>query len=100
VLARGAQVHQAMLVSHMTPYDAAFQERLHQMQSAFASQAGAAQATEQAYGVMYRMVVKQSSLLAFLDGFWILTLLCLLCIPLIFLFKNVKSKAGAEIAAH
>ncbi len=28
-LARGAQVHQAALVSHMTPYDAAYEQQLH-----------------------------------------------------------------------
>ena len=27
MLARGAQLHQAMMVSHLTPYDAAFQQR-------------------------------------------------------------------------
>src|SRR6266404_5649108 len=31
MLARGAQLHQAAMVSHLTPYDAAFQQRLHEL---------------------------------------------------------------------
>src|SRR5256885_565097 len=49
MLARGAQAHQAALVSHLTPYDPAFQERIRQLAGGFAARGGSAVGSQQAY---------------------------------------------------
>jgi DHA2 family multidrug resistance protein len=97
LLARGAQQHQAMMVSHLTPYDPAFQERLQQLQHSFGS---SATATQQAYAVIYGTVVRQANLLAFVDNFRLLTYVCLACIPLVFLLKRVRGSGGGSSAMH
>jgi DHA2 family multidrug resistance protein len=99
LLARGAQVHQAALVSHLTPYDPVFQERLKQMSGAFAARGGAAIATQQAYGGLYGILVRQATLLSYIDIFRVLSFLCVLCIPATLLFERVKKKTGA-VAMH
>ena len=100
VLTRGAQAHQAMLVSHLTPYDPVYQERLRQLQGALSLKGGAAAAADQATAIIYGMTIKQATLLSFIDAFWNLTFLCVLCIPLVFFFKRVKKSAGAGAAVH
>lgn len=98
-LARDAQVHQTWLVSHLTPYDPALQERLDSIQEALRAQAGDIQAQQQAYGVLYGIVQRQAMLLAFVDNFRWLALLCLLCVPAVWLFQKVTSTKG-PVAAH
>jgi len=44
MLARGAQVHQAAMVSHLSPYDPAFQERIKQLSQGFAARSGSVMA--------------------------------------------------------
>src|SRR5262249_29783383 len=100
LLTRGAQAHQATLVSHLTPYDPMYQQRLEQIQGALSSQMDPAAAAAQANAMIYGMTLRQASLLAFIDGFWLLLLLCVCCIPLVFLFKKAKAKGGAAAAMH
>jgi DHA2 family multidrug resistance protein len=88
-LARGAQVHQAAMVSHLTPYDPAFQARVG---------IGTA-ATQQAYAGVYGTLVRQATVLSYIDVFRMMAFLCLLCIPAVFLFERVKKKAG-PVAMH
>jgi DHA2 family multidrug resistance protein len=94
-LARWAQVHQASMVSHLTPYDPAYQERLKQMTEAFAARGGSAVAQQQAYSGLYGTLVRQAMLLSYVDVFRLLSFLCFLCIPAALLFKRVKAKGGA-----
>jgi DHA2 family multidrug resistance protein len=96
-LARGAQVHQAAMVSHLTPYDPAFQQRMHQATGALG--AGGPVAAQQAYGSIYGTLVKQSMLMSYTDNFRMLAFLCLLSIPTALLFKRVRARKG-PIAAH
>ena len=100
LLARNAQVHQAAIVSHLTPYDPAFQERMQQIQNALAHQMGPGAATQQAYGTIYGTAVKQAMLLSYVDNFRILAFLCVLCIPIVFFFKRVRARKGAGAAMH
>jgi DHA2 family multidrug resistance protein len=97
MLARGAQVHQAAMVHHLTPYDPAFQQRLHEMTSALAVRGNPMMAPQQAYGAIYQALVGQGTLLAYIDNFRLLAFLCLLCIPAALLFKRVK--AGRQAPA-
>ena len=97
LLARGAQTHQAALVSHLSPYDPAFQERMKQI--AGATRGGSTVATQQAYAGIYGILVRQATVLSYIDVFRVLSFLCLLCIPAALLFERVKKKTGA-VAMH
>jgi DHA2 family multidrug resistance protein len=97
MLARGAQVHQAAIVSHLTPYDPAFQQRFRELASTFSSGANPVTASRQAYGAIYGTLVEQSTLLAYLDAFRVMAFLCLLCIPAVLLFKRVKAGRRAPV---
>jgi MFS transporter, DHA2 family, multidrug resistance protein len=93
-LARGAQTHQAALAPNLSPYNPAFQEMVQRIQT---SLGGAS--VEQAYGVIYGMLVKQAAVLSYIDNFRLLAFLCLICAPAAFLFKkvrNAKPPAGAH----
>jgi DHA2 family multidrug resistance protein len=99
MLARGAQTHQAAMVAHLTPYDPAFQERVHQLAGAAATPGVSAAPSVQTYGAIYGTLVKQATLMSYIDNFRLLAFLCVLCIPAVFLFKRVKSKGGS-VAVH
>ena len=95
MLARGTQTHQAAMVSHLTPYDPVFQQRIHDLASNFATHGGnMVTATQQAYGAVYQALVRQATLLAYIDNFRFLALMCVICLPAGFLFKKVKARAG------
>ncbi|HMJ26156.1 MAG TPA: DHA2 family efflux MFS transporter permease subunit [Pyrinomonadaceae bacterium] len=87
LLARGAQVHQAAMVSHLTPYDPAFQQRLKQM--------GSVMTQPQAYAGLYGTLVRQATVLSYIDVFRLLAFLCLICVPATLLFERVKAKPGS-----
>jgi DHA2 family multidrug resistance protein len=98
LLARRAQVHQVMLAAHVTPYDAAAQQYLLTLQQRFAAGAGAVDGARQALAALYAVVVKQATLLAFVDVFRFLAIVALLCIPFVLLLR--KSKTQGPVAIH
>ncbi|MDQ3818440.1 MAG: DHA2 family efflux MFS transporter permease subunit, partial [Acidobacteriota bacterium] len=81
LLARQAQVHQAAIAPHLTPYDPMFQQRVQQIQSALSHQMNPMMATQHAYASIYVMAVKQAMVMSYIDNFRILAFLCVLCIP-------------------
>jgi DHA2 family multidrug resistance protein len=98
-LARNAQVHQAYLTEHTTPYDPAFQQMFEQIKASLMQTMDAVSAAQQAYATVYGMVVKQAMVLSYLDNFRILAVLCVLCIPAAFIFKRVRHPKAVE-GAH
>lgn len=101
LLARGAQAHQNYLVSHLTPYDAAYQDRMAVLQRMLGPSVGPSQAQQAAHGLLYGTVLRQSMLMSFIDDFRWLALVCLLLTPLVFLFKKVRhDKPSPSSAAH
>jgi DHA2 family multidrug resistance protein len=89
ILARRGQFHQSVLASHLTPYDPAYTEALGRTARAF--QAGGASGPDaalQAQGAVYGTLLKQASMLAFSDAFFIMGILFLAIVPLMFLIKK------------
>jgi DHA2 family multidrug resistance protein len=95
MLARGAQVHQAAMVHNLTPYDPVYQQRLHDMTSAFAARGNPMTAAQQAYDALYQSLVTQATLLAYIDNFRVLAFLCVICVPAALLFKKVRAGRAA-----
>ena len=53
-----------------------------------------ADAAAQAQGLIYGTLLKQSSMLAFADAFWIMGMLFLVIIPLMFLIRKTPPVRG------
>jgi DHA2 family multidrug resistance protein len=100
MLARRAQVHQEILVSHLTALDQPYQSAISGT-SRFLMQQGSSptQALHQAQGLIYGNLIRQATMQAFVDTFWLLGLTFLAMIPLMFLMKTAKPHAG-PLAAH
>jgi DHA2 family multidrug resistance protein len=60
--------------------------------------ASAAFATQQAYALIENTVLRQATMLAYLDDFRLLGICILVMVPLVFLMK--KGKPGGGIAVH
>ncbi len=95
---RGAQTHQATLVAHVTPYDTAFQNAVQASQAALAGHVGTAQAHSGALSQIYQQLLQQANLLAYLDDFRLLGMICLIALPLVLLLKRVVAKGGPMLA--
>ncbi len=102
LVSRSAQRHQALLVGQMSQYNPVFNAQLSKIQGALTPQVGSAAAHDQSYGWMYQTLQQQASLWAYIDQFRMLVIVCLLCVPLVFLFKKPKRAAVPRdlAAAH
>jgi MFS transporter, DHA2 family, multidrug resistance protein len=89
-LARSTQAHQAVLVTHLTPYDPRYQEWLQTARSALAARGSAFTAPMQALALLYRVVLRQATLLAFLDNFQMISVAAVVCLPLVLLFRRSR----------
>ncbi len=98
-LARGAQVHQTVLVSHMTPYDSAYTQQLHTIQTALAPVSGSYAAGQQAQAILGAELTRQATLWAYVDDFRILAILALACVPFALLLHRLQHReSDAPIA--
>jgi DHA2 family multidrug resistance protein len=91
-----AQVSQSSLAGHVTAINPLYAVRLHQLQGAL--QAGGSdpvQAAQQAQAVLYGDLLRQSSMVAYIDVFRLLAWLCVALIPLMFFMKPARPGAGA-----
>jgi DHA2 family multidrug resistance protein len=99
MLARRAQVHQTNLVSHLTPGTPKFQAALAAATRLFASRGSSHyEAGRQAQALVGQLLDQQSTMLAYIDCFWLLGVAVLLMIPCIFLMR--KGHPGGAIAVH
>ncbi len=100
LLDRRAQVHQNFLVEHVNASNPAYQAMVNGMSHRLtAAGSSAAQAAAQSNGLIYGMIHRQSSLLAYVDNFRMLALIFLVLIPLMFLMKKAQPPKGA-VAVH
>ena len=89
LLARRSQFHQSVLVSHLTPYDLPYREAYAHTSALLAVRGGSApDAALQAHGLLYGTMVRESSMLAFADAFWLMAVLFMAVVPLMFLMKR------------
>lgn len=98
-IARSAQQHQAVLVSHLTPYDPAYQVRMQTTASALSSFGDAVTGQHQALAAMYHTLVTQSNFLSYLDNFRFFGAVAFVAFVGALFFKKVK-KHASPVAAH
>jgi DHA2 family multidrug resistance protein len=102
-LARRAQLHQGQLVEKLSAANPQFRSVLRGMTSVFSGGgfgpgSGGSSALQHAYAMTQANVIRQATMLAYIDNFWVLGIAILCLIPCVFLIK--KSKPGVEIVAH
>jgi DHA2 family multidrug resistance protein len=101
LLARRAQVHQATLVSHLTPLDPAYRYTLAGASRLLMAQgSNPVQALDQARGLIYGDLLRQSSMLAYTDSFRLLGLTFLAMIPFVFFMKKTRPSRTAAAPVH
>jgi DHA2 family multidrug resistance protein len=92
---RLAQVSQNSLAGHVTASNPMYAIRLHNIQAALqASGSSPTLAVQQAQAILYSDLLRQSSMVAYVDVFRILAWVCLGLIPLMFFMKPAKPRAG------
>jgi len=100
LLARRTQFHQGMLVSHMTPFDSAYQAMVNgAARLLVVAGSSFADAQTQANGMAYGLLQRHATMLAFVDDFWLMGLTFLSLVPLMFLMKKSRPHR-ASVSAH
>jgi DHA2 family multidrug resistance protein len=70
MISRDSQLHQSLMVSHLTSFNFAFEQQYHAFQRLFISRGSdAVLAGKQAYFAIYSTLVNQANLWAFIDNF-------------------------------
>ncbi|MGA2355286.1 MAG: DHA2 family efflux MFS transporter permease subunit [Terriglobales bacterium] len=93
-LARRAQVHQSQLVDAINPANLRFQSALRSMTGVFSGAgpgAGGTSAQQHAYAMLQGNVIRQATMLAYIDNFWVLGIVMACLIPCVFLIKKAKA---------
>ena len=92
LLSRFAQMHQYMMVGKLSMLNSVFVQKFQTVSGAFMQYTSPDMAQYMSQYMLYRQLIQQSTLWAFMDTFRIFGLLCFGLIPLLFLFKKSKSR--------
>lgn len=88
IVARASQIHQTYLVDNLSAYSLVFQNKMNSLIHTFAGSASTMYAQNKANAFVYKQMIAQSTLMAYVDAFAIVALLAFVLIPLPFLMKN------------
>jgi DHA2 family multidrug resistance protein len=100
-LERRGQFHRDRLAAHLDPGSPAVQAMLRGTTTTLrAHGATATDAMRQAYGLLQGNLERQSTMLAYIDNFWMLGLVTLLLIPCVFFVKKPKPRGGDAPPVH
>lgn len=100
-ITRFSQNHRVDLVSHLGADKLEVQNRVHQLQQGFMAKGFSAnEALNKAYQVLDVSVMKQATVLSYMDIFLYLGIMFLCCIPIILLIKKGKNKINPADAMH
>lgn len=96
IVTRHSQTHVNTLTANVTPSNLQAQGLVNGVKGMMMSQAGADPATAQrmANGMIENMIRQQAAIMSFNDVFWLLAVIFLMMLPLIFLMRPPKKKAG------
>ena len=96
LLTRRSDTHQSDLTNYMPQSGAAYQNSLHGAQQALNNTYGHANSLHAAQSTLYQQLQRQALSWAFVDVFRWLSLLCLLCVVLVWFLKKVKPGKAPE----
>ncbi len=93
-LARRAQVHQVQLVEKLNAANPQFQSVIRGMTGIFSGSgpgSGGGSAQQHAYALLQANVIREATMLAYIDNFWVLGVVIGCLIPCVFLIKKAKA---------
>ncbi|MDQ6470925.1 MDR family MFS transporter [Flavobacterium sp. LHD-80] len=100
-ITRFSQEHRVNLINNLDPAKYDVQQRITGMQHAFMSKGYSADvALKKAYQAIDYSILKQSTVMAYMDIFMYLGIMFLCCIPIILFIKKGKNKINAADAMH
>ena len=100
-ITRFSQEHRVNLVSNLSMDKLEVQNRVQQLQQGFMSKGfSTSEALGKAYQVLDISVMKQATVLSYMDIFMYLGIMFLCCIPIIFFIKRGKNKINPADAMH
>jgi MFS transporter, DHA2 family, multidrug resistance protein len=95
MLARRTQFHQARLVERVNDYSPAYHHTLNGIQLRLAHAGSTlAHAASQANGMIFNTVLRQASMLAFLDNFKMLGVVFFAVVPILLMMRKPRPSAG------
>ncbi len=100
MVVRWAQAHQAELVAHANPFNPVYQAAVHTAGAALTPEAGAFNAHAMADGLVYKTLLQQSTLMAYMDDFRWMAVLCFVVMPLSFFLKQIALPQKGLPAVH
>ena len=93
--------HRFDLIKYINPYDPGVQQRIEGLTRNFMGQGATANhAQDQAYQLLEFNVMKQASLLTYMDVFLYIGVFFLLCIPFVLIIKSAKKGEAPKAMAH
>jgi MFS transporter, DHA2 family, multidrug resistance protein len=99
MLDRRSQVHQSNLMSNISGTNLKLQSMLAGISKTLQSRGiDPASATQQAWARVQGLVLRQATMLSYIDCFWLLGIAIGMMVPLVFIMK--KSKPGGAVAVH
>lgn len=100
-ITRFTQEHRVNLDAHLNVTSLEVQQRIQQLQQGFMSKGFSSnEALSKAYQVIDLTLLKQSTVMSYMDIFMYLGVMFLLCIPIIFFIKRGKNKINPADAMH
>ncbi|WP_084057441.1 DHA2 family efflux MFS transporter permease subunit [Desulfacinum hydrothermale] len=99
VLSQRSQFHQNMLVDHLTPYAKSFQVAMERMLELMGGDPASFFHRKLALAGIYEQVLRQASMMAFNDTFWLFAWFTAALVPLTFVMRGSKG-AGAPVMGH
>lgn len=104
MLARRGQFHRGHLIGNITAFDPVTQERFHALKAGFMAKGNSPNIAEaMAYKMLDGAVMKQATVLSYMDIFYYLGIMFLICVPVVLFIrqrKGAKFDAKAAAAAH
>jgi MFS transporter, DHA2 family, multidrug resistance protein len=97
--ARLMQHHQVRLIENLSPLNPRYLAMLHGLTAELRTRGSdAVTAAQQAQTLLYGEMQRQAAMLAFIDVFWILGVVCLAMIPLMFVIKKSHPGGGMPLS--
>ena len=93
LVARHSQMHQVYLVENLSNYNLIFQQKFASLVSTFMANASSSYAAIKTNSYMYKSLLTQSRLMAYVDVFAIFALIAFLLIPLAMFFRTNTKQA-------
>jgi DHA2 family multidrug resistance protein len=95
---RFAQAHQYLMAGDMSPLRLPFHQKLAALQNLFEQRFDPADALARADGLLYRILLQQSSYWAFMNLFFVVACFCAFCALCVFFFERPKQLRAVTLA--